>query len=54
MRKLKNAPTNGEMIQLDAMAPILCHWMAAGPIATTPNPMTAPIMAWVVDTGWLR
>lgn len=48
------APVTGDTNQLAAMRPILCHCTLSMPAATIPNPITAPMMEWVVDTGWPR
>ena len=45
-------PTSGEMIQLNAIAPIFDQTTAWSPAATIAKPITAPMIAWVVETGW--
>ena len=41
----------GDMIQLATTAPSLPQLMTANPPAIIPNPIMAPTMEWVVDTG---
>src|SRR5690606_11388223 len=44
-------PMTGEMTQLATMPPMVGQATTAGPAAATPDPITPPTMAWVVDTG---
>ncbi len=42
---------SGEMTQLNAMEEMRVHSTESKPPMSAPNPMMAPTMAWVVETG---
>ena len=45
------AANTGVSTQNPMMRYSLLHTMASGPLLTIPNPMRAPTMDWVVETG---
>ena len=44
-------PTTGLTTQLPTTLPTLSHFTASGPMPTMANPISAPIIEWVVDKG---